>query len=114
MAEERTRIARDLHDSAGHAINVILVQAGAARLLRDKDPVRATEALETIEEVARETLGDIDRMVRALRDGEAPGAVEPPSGLSALAGLVERHRANGLEVSVDVRGAARPLASVNQ
>jgi signal transduction histidine kinase len=109
VAEERTRIARDLHDSAGHAINVILVQAGAARLLRDKDPAGATEALETIEEVARETLGDIDRMVRALRDGEAPGAVEPPSGLSALAGLVERHRASGLEVSVDVRGAARPL-----
>jgi signal transduction histidine kinase len=111
VAEERTRIARDLHDSAGHAINVILVQAGAARLLRDKDPARATEALETIEEVARETLGDIDRMVRALRDGAGPGAagVEPPSGLSALDGLVERHRAGGLDVSVDVRGPVRPL-----
>ncbi len=111
VAEERTRIARDLHDSAGHAINVILVQAGAARLLRDKDPARATEALETIEEVARETLGDIDRMVRALRDGAGPGAagVEPLSGLSALDGLVERHRAGGLDVSVDVRGTARAL-----
>ncbi|HSJ73260.1 MAG TPA: histidine kinase dimerization/phosphoacceptor domain-containing protein, partial [Miltoncostaeaceae bacterium] len=80
VAEERTRIARDLHDSAGHAINVILVQAGAARLLRDKDPEGAREALETIEEVARETLGDIDRMVRVLRDGAGPGGaeVEPP------------------------------------
>jgi len=110
VAEERTRIARDLHDSAGHAINVILVQAGAARLLREKDPEGAREALETIEEVARETLGDIDRMVRVLRDGAAPGAgVEPPSGLSALGGLAERHRAGGLDVSVDVRGPARPL-----
>src|SRR5262245_23535610 len=98
VAEERTRIARDLHDSAGHAINVILVQAGAARLLRDKDPDGARQALETIEEVARETLGDIDRMVRALRDGSAPAGVEPPSGLSALDGLAERHRAGGLDV----------------
>ena len=49
-------------------------------------------------------------MVRVLRDGAAPGAgVEPPSGLSALGGLAERHRAGGLDVSVDVRGPARPL-----
>ncbi len=113
VAEERTRIARDLHDSAGHAINVILVQAGAARLLREKDPAGAREALETIEEVARETLDDIDRMVQALRDGAEPGAgggvVEPPSGLSALDGLAERHRAGGLDVRIDVRGPARPL-----
>jgi signal transduction histidine kinase len=56
-AEERTRIARDLHDSAGHAINVILVQAGAARLLQERDPTATRAALETIE-VARETIGD--------------------------------------------------------
>ena len=112
VAEERTRIARDLHDSAGHAINVILVQAGAARLLREKDPAGAREALETIEEVARETLSDIDRMVRVLRDGQgrgAAGVVEPPSGLSALGGLAERHRAGGLDVAVEVRGQPRPL-----
>jgi signal transduction histidine kinase len=108
VAEERTRIARDLHDSAGHAINVILVQAGASRLLQQKDPARARQALQTIEEVARETLGDIDRMVRGLRDGRA-AAVEPPSGLSALDGLAERHRAGGLDVRVDVRGRPRPL-----
>ena len=64
-AEERTRIARDLHDSAGHAINVILVQAGAARLLGERDPERSRAALETIEEVARETLTEIDQLVRA-------------------------------------------------
>jgi len=60
---ERTRIARDLHDSAGHAINVILVHAGAGRLHAD-DPERARQAFATIEEVARETVGEIDRMVR--------------------------------------------------
>jgi signal transduction histidine kinase len=54
---ERTRIARDLHDSAAHAINVILVQAGAARLLQQRNRGAAQEALSTIEDVARETIG---------------------------------------------------------
>jgi signal transduction histidine kinase len=105
-AEERTRIARDLHDSAGHAINVILVQAGAARLLAEKDPSRSREALATIETVARETLGEIDALVRALREDE--DAVEPP-GLAALDTLVKRHRDAGLDVQLLVDGARRPL-----
>jgi signal transduction histidine kinase len=112
-AEERTRIARDLHDSAGHAINVILVQAGAARLLNKQDPERAQAALETIEEVARETLGEIDQLVRALREDDHPegtgGTVEPPLGLAALETLAERHRSAGLAVSVRTRGSRRPL-----
>jgi signal transduction histidine kinase len=111
-AEERTRIARDLHDSAGHAINVILVQAGAARLLQDKDPAGSRQAIETIEDVARETIGDIDRMVRMLRGDAAGGdGVEPPTGLSALEGLVERQRAGGLDVHVEARGTPRALAA---
>ncbi|MBV9803379.1 MAG: hypothetical protein JO130_09325 [Solirubrobacterales bacterium] len=57
VAEERTRIARDLHDSAAHAINVIAVQAGAARLWQEHDPARSREALETIEGVAQRTVG---------------------------------------------------------
>ena len=109
-AEERTRIARDLHDSAGHAINVILVQAGAARLLQEQDLERSREALETIEEVARETLGEIDQLVRALRENGSPDGVEPPPGLAALDTLAERYRAAGLVVTVEVDGARRPLA----
>jgi signal transduction histidine kinase len=108
-AEERARIARDLHDSAGHAINVILVQAGAARLLQEQDPERAREALQTVEAVARETLGEIDRLVGALREGGSAD-VEPPPGLAAIDGLVERHRAAGLDVSVETRGSQKALA----
>jgi signal transduction histidine kinase len=109
-AEERTRIARDLHDSAGHAINVILVQAGAARLLGERDPERSRAAIETIEDVARETLGEIDHLVRALReDGPATDAVEPPVGLVALDTLAERHRSTGLDVTVRSHGSRRPL-----
>jgi signal transduction histidine kinase len=105
-AEERTRIARDLHDSAGHAINVILMHAGAARLHAERDPSRSREALATIETVARETLGEIDQLVRALREDE--DAVEPP-GLAALDTLVKRHRDAGLDVEVLVDGGRRPL-----
>jgi len=97
-AEERARIARDLHDSAGHAINVILVQAGAARLLQERDPRRARAALETIEEVARETVGEIDQLVRALRDEGAPvepDEVEPPPGLAGLDALAQAVRRAG-------------------
>jgi signal transduction histidine kinase len=112
-AEERTRIARDLHDSAGHAINVILVHAGAARLLSKEDPDRSHAALETIEEVARETLGEIDQLVGALRDNDlserTSGSVEPPLGLAALETLAARHRSAGLAVSIRTRGSQRPL-----
>jgi signal transduction histidine kinase len=111
-AEERTRIARDLHDSAGHAINVILVQAGAARLLQQRDPDAARAALTTIEEVARETIGEIDRLVTGLRDNggrEEPSSVEPPTGLAALDTLAERHRAAGLKIHVRIEGRPRPL-----
>ncbi|HEY1273546.1 MAG TPA: histidine kinase [Thermoleophilaceae bacterium] len=112
-AEERTRIARDLHDSAGHAINVILVHAGLGRIRSRNDPEGARAALETIEEVARETAGEIDQIVQVLRDdgsrAEAPGDVEPPPGLAALGALISRHRAAGLDVTATIRGDRRPL-----
>lgn len=113
-AEERARIARDLHDSAGHAINVIAVQAGAARLLAQRDPARSRDALETIEHVARQTVGEIDQIVRTLRDGGArddgrDGGVETPPGLAALDTLVAHHATTGLEVTVTTQGQRRPL-----
>jgi signal transduction histidine kinase len=108
-AEERGRIARDLHDSAGHAINVILVHAGMGRLQAERNPESAREAFETIEDVARETVGEIDQMVRVLRDDGSREGVEPPPGLAALEGLVERHRATGLNVTTSIRGDRRPL-----
>jgi signal transduction histidine kinase len=108
-AEERTRIARDLHDSAGHAINVILVHAGLGRMRAEHDP-DAREAFETIEDVARHTVADIDQMVAALREDAPERAVEPPPGLAALETLAQRHRAAGLDVATAIRGDRRPLA----
>jgi signal transduction histidine kinase len=108
-AEERARIARDLHDSAGHAINVILVHAGLGRLKTQNGPDEARVAFETIEEVARETVGEIDELVRVLREDAANGEVEPPPGLAALDALVGRHRDAGLDVTATVAGERRPL-----
>ncbi|TDO58253.1 histidine kinase [Kribbella sp. VKM Ac-2571] len=107
-AEERTRIARELHDSAGHAINVILVQAGAARMLFDRDPAGSRRSIGTIEDVARGTIIEIDRLVRALREDrgiEPPAPVEP----TALDELLDRHRDAGLSVSSAVHGKPRLL-----
>jgi signal transduction histidine kinase len=88
---------------------VILVQAGAARLLLEQDPARSRAALRTIEDVARETLVEIDQLVRALRDPDGTDGVEPPAGLAALGSLLARSRAAGLDVEVEQSGARRSL-----
>jgi signal transduction histidine kinase len=105
-AEERTRIARELHDSAGHAINVILVQAGAARLLHARDPEASLRALGTVEEVARATIVDIDRMVHALRTEDVE---QVPADPAALRELLEHHRRSGLQLATTFGGEQRPL-----
>src|SRR5262245_51923866 len=111
-ATERARIARDLHDSAGHAISVIAVRAGAARLRHRQDPERSLVALEAIEELARQTAAEIDQLVGTLREGgAADGAVEAPHGLASLDTLIARHQAAGLTVTSDVAGVPRPLGA---
>jgi signal transduction histidine kinase len=111
IAEERARSARDLHDSAGHAMIVIAVRAGAARLRHADDPDRSLRALEAIEEVARETAADVDAIVGGLRD-KAAGArlVEAPHGLASLDTLLAGHRDAGLELRCVTSGEPRALA----
>jgi signal transduction histidine kinase len=111
-AAERTRIARELHDSAGHAINVILVHAGLGRLRAEADGSSGRQEFETIEQVARETVHEIDQLVGALRDDSANGrhAVEAPARLDALGALVDRHRAAGLDIALNLPSERRPLS----
>jgi len=108
VAEERARIARDLHDSAGHAINLIAVRAGAARLRHHQDPDRSLLALREIEEVARQTVEEIDRTVGGLRESTT-GTVEAPAGLASLDSLIGQHKAAGLEVTFETAGERRAL-----
>jgi signal transduction histidine kinase len=110
LAEERARIARDLHDSVGHAINVIVVRAGAARLRHDQQPERSRAALETIEDIARQTAGEIDQIVGTLRGpNTSNGSSTIPPGLASLSTLVADHAANGFDVTLRTAGAPRLL-----
>jgi signal transduction histidine kinase len=108
IAEERARISRDLHDSMGHAISVIGVRAGAARLRHRDDPGRSLVALEAIEDLARQTVGEINLIVDAVRGG--PADMEPPPGLASLDTLIAHHTAAGLDVTLHVAGRRWPLA----
>ena len=110
-AEERTRIARDLHDSAGHAISVIAVRAGAARLRHSRDPDRSLVALTAIEEVARLTADEIDRMVGVLRDDAREDGAEAPIGLAGVDALIARFEEVGLVVTTACAGVRRPLTA---
>ncbi|MGI8928165.1 MAG: sensor histidine kinase [Candidatus Limnocylindrales bacterium] len=113
VAEERARIARDLHDSAGNAVNVIAVRAGAARLRHRQDPAHSFTALEAIEEMARQTAEEIDQIVGSLREpGSANGLVEAPNGMASLETLIGRHREAGLEVTLVDSGPMPPLGAV--
>jgi signal transduction histidine kinase len=103
VAEERARIARELHDSAGHALNTILLQAGAARVLRERDSERSAQAVATIEDLARETIEEIDRIVGLLRE-DAEMDRSPLPGIDQIPALVERQRAGGLEVHLTMDG----------
>jgi signal transduction histidine kinase len=103
VAEERARIARELHDSAGHALNTILVQAGAARVLRERDSERSAQAVATIEDLARETIEEIDRIVGLLREDREMDR-SPLPGIDQIPALVERQRAGGLDVHLTIDG----------
>lgn len=108
VAEERARIARDLHDAAANAINVIAVRAGTARIRRDA--ARSQVALEAIEGLARRTAAEIDQIVGALRDrGSSDGAVDAPPGLASLETLLAPHVAAGLDVTLASEGEPRQL-----
>jgi signal transduction histidine kinase len=112
VAEERTRIARDLHDSAGHAISVIAVRAGAARLRHHEDPDRSLAALAAIERQARQTVEQIDRLVAGLREpGAADGTVEAPPGLASVDTLIAHHAGAGLAATLQITGEPRPLGA---
>ncbi len=118
----RNRLARELHDSVGHALSAVTLQASAARRVLGSDPEFVREALAAIEDTTRRTVGELDAVLGVLRDGEATDgpwsgdlALSPAPTLAAdLDGLLRRTRACGLRVAATVAadpGALPPLVS---
>ncbi|WP_030316351.1 sensor histidine kinase [Streptomyces sp. NRRL B-3229] len=102
---ERTRIARELHDSIGHALTVAVVQAGAARAAGDPD--FTDRALDAIEETGRAALEDLERVLGVLRESGGPVSGRPT--LAESDRLLESARASGAKVDAEFSG---PLDTV--
>jgi signal transduction histidine kinase len=108
IADERLRIARDMHDLVGHGLSTIAVQSGAARLALDAgDPVTARRALDAVEQASRGALTEMRQLLGVLRLGEVDAA--PTPGLDRLDALVQDARAAGHRVTVERSG---PLDAV--
>ena len=105
-AEERRRIAREMHDVVAHSVSVMVVQAGGARRILATDPPRAVEAAAHIEEVGRAALAEMRRLLGVLHHSDERA---PQPTLRELDALVERTRAAGLPVSLTVEGEPRSL-----
>jgi signal transduction histidine kinase len=102
---ERNRLARDLHDSVGHALTAATLQAGAARRVFDSDPEFARRALAAIEEVGRTAMDDLDHVLGVLRDG-----VPPPPAPADLERLCADARAAGTDLRAEISTAGLPPA----
>jgi signal transduction histidine kinase len=105
VAEERARIARELHDVVGHSVSVMTVQASGVRRLLRPDQEREREALLVVERTGREALAEMRRMVGVLRRPEEAPALAPQPSLEHLERLVEQARDAGLPVELRVEGA---------
>ncbi|MFD5629039.1 sensor histidine kinase [Streptomyces sp. NPDC127072] len=110
VAEERVRIARELHDLVAHQITLANAQATVAAHLFDTRPEQTRKSLKELVETTGDALDDLRATVGLLRQsGDADAPAEPAPGLARLPTLIESFRRAGLEVSVRQEGTARPL-----
>jgi signal transduction histidine kinase len=106
VAEERLRIARELHDVVAHGVSVMVVQAGAARSVLAADPERAEGALRTVEATGRHALAEMRRLLGVLREGtsgEATGTAPVP-GVADVPELIRASEAGGVPTTLEVVG----------
>jgi signal transduction histidine kinase len=104
-AEERTRITRELHDVVAHSVSVMVVQASGVRRLLTPEQEREREALLAVEQIGREALAEMRRMLGVMRSGEAqPPSLAPQPGLKSLDHLIAQIEEAGLPVTLHVEG----------
>ena len=113
LADERLRIARELHDVVSHSIAMINVRAGVAVHVMEEQPAQAREALLEIKTASREALHDLRGILGLLRSADEPESTAPAGGLGQLPDLVASIRAAGVRVSVEQSGGDPPPASVD-
>lgn len=106
--EERLRIARELHDIISHSLAVMVLQAGAAESVLDKNPTAARAALASIRTTGQEAIGEMETLIGLARD-ETGRAREPQPSIDSIAELAANLRAAGLGVEVERNGLERPL-----
>jgi len=109
VSEEQARIARELHDVIAHTVSVMVVQAGAAGDVFDASPEQARTALSSIEEAGRDALGELRRLLGAVRPDAISTPAPPQPGLAHLDDLTEPLRAAGLKVVVTREGTPMVL-----
>lgn len=109
VADERLRIARDLHDTVAHEISVISLNAGVASSALASNPERSEKALATIRSAARGALAEIGELLHYLRDDSALDTAPPRPIVESLPELVARLREGGLAVTMNVTG---PLGDI--
>ncbi|SDD76334.1 sensor histidine kinase [Glycomyces harbinensis] len=103
-AEERTRIARELHDVVAHRVSLMTVQARGARAVAAEDPAAAVEAMGAVEDAGRQALAELRHLLGVLRPAEGDLDLGPQPGLAALPRLVEQMREAGVGVALDAKG----------
>jgi signal transduction histidine kinase len=112
VADERVRIARELHDVVAHHMSVVALQSGVAEYVLDTDLPTARRAIGAVGDASREALLEMRRLLDVLRvDHTADSDYVPQPGLASVADLADRARGAGLAVQVQVTGAERPLPS---
>ncbi len=120
VLEERGRIARELHDIVAHSVTVMVIQAGAAEDLLERNPAAARRSLEHVQETGRQAVADLGRMLGLLREpepvpatSESDGAISllPQPGVDDLDDLIAQFIDAGLPVEISVEGRPRPLAA---
>ncbi|WP_327004681.1 sensor histidine kinase [Dactylosporangium sp. NBC_01737] len=107
VADERTRMAHELHDAVGHGLAVIAMQAGVALHVLDRDPGKARESLEAIRATSRDALDGMRAELGLLR-GEGDGPRRPAAGLAEAPVLLQRIRSGGLAVAADIWAGELP------
>ena len=109
VERERARIARELHDSIAHSVSVMVLQAGAAEQVVMDEPERARASLSAIQDVGRDAVVELRRLLMLLRSDDDTAPLAPHPGVAGLDTLLAHVRDAGLPVELSVEGTPEPL-----